>query len=638
LCARPKAALRMGPSSNDNRNQPAVISLCRLANEHSGLAGVGFCYWTGNRASRRKDGAMFESIRRLLSEDNFMPHGMCYLWQPGVLGLHVVSDALITLAYFAISFMLAYFVHQRKDLQFPWMFICFAVFIVACGGTHLMEVWVIWHPTYWLSGSIKALTALASVPTAILLVKLIPQVLQLPSPSALRNSYAELEREIAERARAESAVRRLNERLEERVAERTRELEAANRILRETRLAAMQQERLRALGQMASGIAHDINNALAPAALNSRLLLERDGRLSDDTRDCLADICRSVGDVMHTVARLTDFYRAREPQFLPAPVQLNRLLHQVVDLTHARWHDMPQERGFVVNIEMSVGADLPPILGVESEIRDALMNLILNAVDAMPEGGTLTLRLYTVTQPSVELNESEEHQETGGRAGARPLARVRVDVCDTGVGMTEEIQRKCLQPLYTTKGERGTGLGLAMVYGMVQRHRAEIEIQSEPRKGSTMSLIFPVAAATSSSAAQHTTPLPAAQSLRVLVVDDDPGVSKSLRRVLEADGHRVTVADGGQAGIDTFVAAAQLGEPFALVLADMGMPYVDGRKVAAAIKTKSPITPIVLVTGWGQNISTPGELPLHVDRVLGKPPDVDELRRAIVELTVEAAI
>ena len=496
---------------------------------------------------------------------------------------------------------------------------------------------MIWHPTYWLSGGIKAVTALASVPTAILLVKLIPRALELPNPSVLRSWNAELEREIAERARAESTIRRLNERLEERVAERTRELEAANRILRETQLSAMQQERLRALGQMASGIAHDINNALSPAALNSRLLLERDVALSEDTRECLADIHRSVDDVMHTVARLTDFYRAREPQFLPAPVHLNRILEQVVDLTHARWHDMPQERGFVVNIEMSMGADLPLILGMESEIRDALINLILNAVDAMPEGGTLQLRSYTVTQRSAELNESEEQQETGQHAEVRPPTRARVDVCDTGVGMTEETRRECLQPFYTTKGERGTGLGLAMVYGMVQRHRAEIEIQSEPHKGSTISLIFPVAAATSASAAPYAAPPPPAQSLRILVVDDDPRVSKSLRRILEADGHRVTVADGGQAGIDAFVAAAERGEPFALVLADIGMPYVDGRKVAAAIKAASPITPIVLVTGWAQTSSIPRELPLHVDRLLGKPPDIEELRRAIAELTKEAA-
>src|SRR5580693_3509140 len=129
---------------------------------------------------------MIDWIQRLLAEGNFMPHGMCYLWQPGVLGLHVVSDALITLAYFSIPFTLIYFVRKRTDLQYHWMFLCFAVFIVACGTTHLMEIWVIWHPTYWLSGAIKALTAVASVPTAILLVRLIPQALQLPSPSMLR--------------------------------------------------------------------------------------------------------------------------------------------------------------------------------------------------------------------------------------------------------------------------------------------------------------------------------------------------------------------------------------------------------------------------------------------------------------------
>ena len=118
--------------------------------------------------------AMFDSILRFLSGEGFMPHGMCYLWRPDLLGLHVISDALITCAYFSIPFTLLYFVRKRRDLEFNWMFVCFAVFIVACGATHLMEIWTVWHPAYWLSGSIKALTAVASVPTAILLVKLIP--------------------------------------------------------------------------------------------------------------------------------------------------------------------------------------------------------------------------------------------------------------------------------------------------------------------------------------------------------------------------------------------------------------------------------------------------------------------------------
>ena len=135
-----------------------------------------------------------DHIDHFLSTEGFMPHGLCYLWQPGVLGLHVVSDSLITLAYFSIPFTLLYFVRKRTDLQFNWMFVCFAVFIMACGTTHLMEIWTVWHPAYWLSGSIKALTALASVPTAILLIKLVPDALRLPSPSALQSANMELAR------------------------------------------------------------------------------------------------------------------------------------------------------------------------------------------------------------------------------------------------------------------------------------------------------------------------------------------------------------------------------------------------------------------------------------------------------------
>ncbi|HEY3151230.1 MAG TPA: PAS domain S-box protein [Candidatus Binatia bacterium] len=175
---------------------------------------------------------MIDFFKNLFSSDGFMPHGHCYLWRPGVVWLHVTSDALITLAYYSIPITLFYFVRKRKDLEFHWMFVCFAVFILACGSTHLMEIWNIWHPTYWLAGSIKAVTAFASVPTAVLLMKLVPQALALPSPTALRTVNGELEREIAGRKQAQAALAASRDHLEAEVNERTAELRRINEALR----------------------------------------------------------------------------------------------------------------------------------------------------------------------------------------------------------------------------------------------------------------------------------------------------------------------------------------------------------------------------------------------------------------------
>jgi PAS domain S-box-containing protein len=167
----------------------------------------------------------------MLAAEGFMPHGMCYRWQPDVLGLNLISDALISLAYFVIPVMLFYLVRKRADWHFNWIFICFGIFIIACGVTHLAEIWTIWYPTYWLSGGIKAFTALASIATSILLLKLMPDLINMPSPFALRAVNVALEREIGERSRAEENLLRANKTLESGVIQRTAELEALNRIL-----------------------------------------------------------------------------------------------------------------------------------------------------------------------------------------------------------------------------------------------------------------------------------------------------------------------------------------------------------------------------------------------------------------------
>lgn len=394
-------------------------------------------------------------------------------------------------------------------------------------------------------------------------------------------------------------------------------LERAYEDMRRTQQAVIQQERLRALGQLAGGIAHDINNALSPAAIYLQSMLERDQSLSDTAREYLKVIDRAIEDVGRTVARMRMFYRPREPELALSLLDLNRLLREVIELTRVRWNDMPQERGIVVHLESDLAAQLPNVMGAENEIRDALTNLILNAVDAMPQGGTLTVRSGT-----------REQARAGAAASLETF--VFIEIRDTGIGMSEEVRHRCLEPFFTTKGERGTGLGLAMVYGMTQRHSAELEIDSTPGQGTVVRLVFPAAAQSAVSRTAVTTQ--SVPPLRILLIDDDPLLLKSLRTALESEGHSVVAADGGQRGIDEFLDAHARGDTFGVVITDLGMPNVNGRAVAAAIKSASRNVPVILLTGWGQRLNDQFEMPEQVDRVLGKPPRLAELRSALAEV------
>ncbi len=395
-------------------------------------------------------------------------------------------------------------------------------------------------------------------------------------------------------------------------------LREAYEELRRTQHAAIQQERLRALGQMASGVAHDINNAICVVGIYAELLLANEPNLSASAREALETIHRASDDVGHTVARLREFYRHREPQTNLVHVPLNRVAGEMGGLTRARWHDIPQQRGVVIEFRNEITPDLPDILGVESEIREALTNLIFNAVDAMPDGGALTLRtrrLEPLAEPPGE-----------------PRLRVCVEVADTGIGMDEDTRRRCLEPFFTTKGERGTGLGLAMVSGVAQRHHAELEIDSAPGRGTAVRLVFFVPAFTRAAAPAAGAPAPL-RPRRVLVIDDEPAIVRAISLVLEADGHTVAAAPGGREGIDAFAGALLSSEPFDIVITDLGMPRVDGGKVASAVKAASPSTPVIMLTGWGPGMLDENNAPLHVDWVLSKPPRLAEIREALAAVT-----
>jgi signal transduction histidine kinase/ActR/RegA family two-component response regulator len=389
------------------------------------------------------------------------------------------------------------------------------------------------------------------------------------------------------------------------------ELEKAYHELRQTQQTVMQQERLRALGQMASGIAHDVNNALSPIVGFAELLARVETSLSPNGRKYLNYIKTAGEDITHIVARLREFYRQRDNTEALQSLNLNDLARQVIEMTRPRWRDIPQSRGVMIEVRTDFDANLVPLVGLESEIREALTNLILNAVDAVPNGGVITMRT-----------------RVGSRGPSAPPTHVLVEVSDTGIGMDEETRKRCLEPFFSTKGQRGTGMGLAMVYGVMERHAGHIEIDSEQCRGTVMKLIFPIRHIAGADPLADG-PEQEASPLNILCIDDEPLLRELIKEILERDGHSVSLADGGQSGVDEFRAAVGDGRPFDVVLTDLGMPYFDGRQVVETIKSESPETPIIMLTGWGSLMKEDGDLPDQVSGILTKPPRSNELREML---------
>ncbi|MEQ1859762.1 MAG: ATP-binding protein [Chthoniobacteraceae bacterium] len=376
------------------------------------------------------------------------------------------------------------------------------------------------------------------------------------------------------------------------------ELEKALDDLKQTQQQIIQQERLRALGQMASGIAHDFNNALVPI-LGFAELLQLNSAILDDRPTALKylEIIQTAAqDASSVVARLREFYRSRDHHEKFSAIDLTRLIEQAVSLTRPRWKDQAQAGGATIEVRTEL-APIPAIAGDESALREVLTNLVFNAVDAMPGGGTITLRTH----------------QLGGSAV--------IEVADTGTGMSDEVRQRCLEPFFSTKGDRGTGLGLSMVFGIIQRHSGMIDIRSEPGRGTTFVITLPFA---QSSVTTHAGPEPAEamRSLRVLVVEDEPQVRELLAASLGADGHRVELAAHGIDGLKRF-----LDGTFDLVLTDKAMPGMSGDQLASAIKQIAPKMPIILLTGFGQFLN-PEDYP-DVNVVAPKPISIPALREAI---------
>ncbi len=352
-------------------------------------------------------------------------------------------------------------------------------------------------------------------------------------------------------------------------------------------------EKLRALGEMASGVAHDFNNLLASILGRAQLLMRRveDPKL----RQWLQVIERAAMDGARTVRRIQEFARIRRDQPFVA-VDLNRVVQEALEVTQSRWLEDAQSRGVTIHMRTDL-TPVPPVSGDPAELREVLTNLILNAVDAMPAGGTLTL--------------ATRADET----------TVTLTVSDTGIGMSPEVQPQIFDPFFTTKGPRGTGLGLSITYGIVSRHRGQIRAESAEGQGATFHLTFPVS--TVEAEPPGPASLQAVSPLRCLVVDDEQPVLEVLGDILAAGGHSAVLVTDGAEAIRRFTA-----EPFDIVFTDLAMPGVNGWQVARAVKDHAPSVPVLLVTGWGVELS-PDEL--HgkgIDAVLSKPVKFEDILAA----------
>jgi signal transduction histidine kinase/ActR/RegA family two-component response regulator len=380
------------------------------------------------------------------------------------------------------------------------------------------------------------------------------------------------------------------------------------------------QERLQAMGRMAGVIAHDLSNLLSPVVAFSEFLLRQQPAPDEVQRRTLTRILEAGEAISSVIERMREFYRRRAHGPLGA-VNLNQLVERVVAQARPLWYEKPLTQGIRVEVETKFQEQLPAFPAHENEIQEALLSLLSNSLDAMPRGGRITITTRLAGPP------------TEDRPGEP--SQVVLEVRDTGTGMEDYTLEHCLEPFFTTKGNRGgKGLGLAMVYGMMERHKGWIEIETEQAKGTTIRLIFPRRKMVDLQTG--TSPVTGAveRRVRVLCVDDEPVLGDLLKHMLESRGHAVAFVNDGLTAVKTFREALQEGCPFDAVITDLNMPQMDGRQVTRMIKSVSPHTPVILLTGYGTICGSEEEnSPTPVDGILGKPPRIDQLTRLLTQVT-----
>jgi signal transduction histidine kinase/ActR/RegA family two-component response regulator len=370
------------------------------------------------------------------------------------------------------------------------------------------------------------------------------------------------------------------------------------------RNAQAQGQRLRALGEMASGIAHDLNQSLALITGYSDMA-RQELSLSEPDLHRIREMVEITGQAAieggHALRGLLTFVRKQELLAESERIDVAQLLHDVARLTAPRWRDAPQAEGRPIALTVDAARDCA-IDGTPAALREAITNLIFNAVDALPLGGAIRLAAQQAEQQIV------------------------IEISDNGTGIPHDIQPRIFDPFFTTKGERGSGLGLPQVLGILERHAGSIDVQSEPGLGTLFRLTFPASIETAAGvrklAADQPVPAPR-RSIHVLVVEDEEQLARMASLVLTQRGHRAKLASSGDEAL------SQLEEQrFDLVISDLGLgPGKNGWDLAEAVRGRWPGTRFVLVTGWGAAIDAAEARARGVDRVIAKPYRIADLRQ-----------
>jgi signal transduction histidine kinase/CheY-like chemotaxis protein len=508
---------------------------------------------------------MWAIFERLLNSSMYSPHGICLLWEPQLIWLHVVSDALIALAYFSIPFALSIFVSKRSDVEFGWVFWAFAIFITACGLTHLLSIYTLWFPVYGVEGLVKAATALASVVTAAMLWPLLPKLLMIPSPGQLREAYAALKQETQQRLETEQLLR--------------------------------QSQKMEAIGQLTGGVAHDFNNLLMIVG-GSVQKLKRNLTRTENLKP-LEMIEAAVQKGESLTRQLLSF--ARRQNLSPKAVDLVETVRKFSDVLR-----QSVARGIEIRLELP---QTPIVVKVDpNEFEIALLNLTLNARDAMPDGGMITIAVDRASAGT-----------TGGAFAA-------VSITDTGEGIPDDIRERIFEPFFTTKQvDKGTGLGLSQVYGFIQQSDGDITVESKPGSGTTFRLLLPLSDLSPQSDRGDTAePRPLRADAVALLVEDHPDVAAVASDYLAQCGYGVVRAETAEIALGILRQRRDID----LIFSDIVMPGMSGIEFGRIVRQNYPTIPIVLASGYSDQAAVAvneGFL------LLQKPYAIDTLRKALAE-------